>query len=77
MFHEHHSRSLLKSSTWFILAFSITFITLTILSDDWKGALLDAMAVQALKVIVYYIHERLWNKSNFGQKLRKPAIVMK
>jgi uncharacterized membrane protein len=77
MFHEHHSRSLLKATTWFLLAFTITFITLTIINQNWKTGLIEAGAVQALKSFVYYLHERIWNKSNYGQKLKKPAIVMK
>ena len=77
MFHELHSRSVLKASTWFILALALTFITLSILNKDWKTSLVEALLLQIIKAIVYYLHERLWNKSNFGQKLKKPAIVMK
>lgn len=77
MFHEKHSRSLLKSTTWFITAFTITFIILTILSKDWQTGLLESIILQIIKALVYYIHERVWNKSNYGQKLKKPAIVMK
>lgn len=77
MFHELHSRSILKSSTWFFLALFLTFITLSILNKDWKTSLVEALLLQIIKAIVYYLHERLWNKSNFGQKLKKPAIVMK
>lgn len=77
MFHEHHSRSLLKATTWFLIAFSVTFIVLTIVSKDWKTSLVEAVALQALKALFYYFHERLWNKSNYGQRLKKPAIVMK
>jgi len=77
MFHEHHSRSALKSLTWFILAFIVTFVFLSILNQNWKTGLLESISVQIIKAIVYYIHERLWNKSNYGQKLKKPAIVMK
>ena len=77
MFHEHPSRSILKSTTWFVLAFTITFLTLAILNKNWKTSLIEATALQALKAIIYYLHERLWNKSNYGQKLRKPVIVMK
>ncbi|MFA6467065.1 MAG: DUF2061 domain-containing protein [Patescibacteria group bacterium] len=75
MFHELHSRSILKSSTWFILALSLTFITLTILNKDWKTSLLEAIILQIIKAILYYLHERLWNKSDFGQKLKKTALV--
>lgn len=77
MFHEHHSRSFFKSLTWFSLAFIITFVLLSLLNQDWKAGLIDSIALQALKAIIYYFHERLWNKSNYGQKLKKPALVMK
>lgn len=77
MFHEHASRSLLKSVTWFTLAFAVTFISLSLINQDWKTGLLESIMVQALKTVLYFIHERLWNKSNYGQKLKKPAIVMK
>lgn len=77
MFHELHSRSLLKSTTWFIIAFLITFITLTIINKDWKAGLIESILVQMFKTFVYYLHERLWNKSNYGQRLKKPTVVMK
>ena len=77
MFHEHASRSVLKSTTWFLLAFTITFISLALINQDWRAGLAEAVIVQALKSFLYYMHERLWNKSNYGQKLKKPTIVMK
>ena len=77
MFHEHTSRSVLKSATWFTVAFLVTFITLTIITQDWKTSILESTLLQILKTFAYYIHERLWNKSNYGQKLKKPTLVMK
>jgi len=77
MFHEHPSRSALKTTTWFVTAFIMTFIILAILSKDWKTGLLDSIILQIIKASIYYIHERVWNKSDYGQKLRKPTIVMK
>ena len=72
IFHEHHYRSLLKSITWFILAFSLTFITLSVLNKDWKTGFWEAITLQIIKALLYYIHERLWNKSGFGQKIKSP-----
>lgn len=77
MFHEHHSRSFLKSATWFMTALTMTFATLTFLGNDWRTSLFDSIVLQVLKAFIYYLHERLWNKSNYGQRLRKPSIVMK
>lgn len=77
MFHEHHSRSIYKSTTWFLTALALTFITLTYLGNDWRTSLAESLTLQILKAFIYYIHERFWNKSNYGQRLKKPSIVMK
>ena len=60
-----------------MVALTLTFITLSILNKNWKTGLAEAVILQIMKALVYYLHERLWNKSNFGQKLKRPAIVMK
>lgn len=70
MFHERHSRSITKSITWLIVAFAVTFIVLFLLEQDWQSALWHALVIQIVKFIVFYIHERVWNRSNFGQELR-------
>jgi len=75
MFHEHHSRSILKSITWFVTAFTMTFIMLTILSQNWRTGLFQSITLQIIKACVYYIYERVWNKSDFGQKIREANIV--
>ena len=44
-----------------ISRFSILFNILT----------LAAILIQVIKFIFFYFHERIWNKSNFGQSLKK------
>ena len=70
MFHEHHSRSLVKSLTWMLTAFVITTIALYILQRNIVVAAGEAILIQVIKSVFFYIHERLWNKSNFGQSLK-------
>jgi len=70
MFHERHSRTTLKSITWFIVGFLVTFGVLIIFTKDWKVAVFDAGLIQVIKVFFFYLHERLWNRSNYGQHLR-------
>ena len=77
MFQEKPSRSVLKSLTWFLTAFMFTFLVLTILSKNWKVGLTNSIILQIIKAFIYYIHERFWNLSNYGQKLRKPTIAIK
>jgi uncharacterized membrane protein len=78
MFHEHHSRTFIKSITWFFSALVVTFIIMMIISGgDWLKSFVEAIIIQFIKMAVYYLHERIWNKSNYGQRLKKPALVLK
>jgi len=70
MFHEHHFRSVLKSFTWLVVGFSVTFTILVLIARDWKVALLEALLIQAIKFVFFYLHERLWNRTNFGQQIK-------
>jgi len=75
MFHEKHHRTFLKSITWLIVGFSVTFGVLMFFTGSWKDSLLDASLIQILKFIFFYIHERIWNKSNYGQEISISKIV--
>lgn len=63
-------RHLFKTITWRIIASITTFLlTLIIFKDDPNASekATGVMAVETtLKMGFYYVHERLWHKSNFG-----------
>ena len=60
-------RSLAKSITWRVVA-TLTTILLVYL---FTGNVVLSTSVGALefmvKAVIYYIHERVWNMSNFGR----------
>jgi uncharacterized membrane protein len=70
MFHERHSRTIAKSITWRVIAFSSSMIILYILTGNWELSFYHSVVIHSVKTILYYIHERLWNISNFGQELK-------
>jgi len=70
MFHERHKRTIAKSITWRIIAFSSSLIILYIITGNWETSFYHSLIIHTVKTILYYIHERLWNNSNFGQELR-------
>lgn len=58
----------MKSITWRIIAVIVTFIaayafTRKPLESGWI-----AITVNAINMIIYFIHERIWNKISFGRK---------
>lgn len=69
-FHERHHRTLLKSISWFVVGFTISFFVLVYINDDYKMSLIEASAIQAFKFIFFYLHERIWNRSHFGKEYK-------
>ena len=70
MFHEKHTRTIAKSITWRLVAFGATVIVLQLMINDWQTSLIHSVIIHSVKTVLYYIHERLWNISNFGQELK-------
>ena len=63
-------RHLFKTITWRIIASVTTFVLAIIFFKDDPGAIEKATGValveSVLKMLFYYLHERLWYKSKFG-----------
>ncbi len=57
---ESHIRSVVKAVTWRVLATMTTSIIVFFLTGRWETALLVGSIEVVVKLIVYYIHERLW-----------------
>ena len=59
---ESHLRSILKGFSWRIVATSTTIIVSYIVLHDISVALEIGSIEFIAKIIVYYIHERIWLK---------------
>lgn len=75
MFTESNSRSLIKTISWRFFA----TITTAAIVYAFTGRLNIALAVGGieviLKLILYYFHERTWNKISYGKKEIKPKVI--
>lgn len=56
---ESHTRSIVKSITWRIIA--------TLIAAYWVGFHI-AILMNIVQTIAYYIHERVWTKIDWGRK---------
>ncbi len=63
---DHPKRSFLKSLSWRVIAFAVTVIAVYIYSKDVKESLVVGISANAVKILLYYLHERIWNKIKFG-----------
>ena len=68
-------RHIAKTITWRVIASITTFIIALIFFNDdpnvVEKATLVATAEAIIKMGLYYFHERLWYKSNFGLSSRR------
>ena len=60
-------RSLIKAITWRITASLDTFIISYIVTSRFEWATSIALLEIITKAILYYLHERGWNKVNWGR----------
>lgn len=59
---ETNKRSIVKALTWRVLASLATFIISYTLTGDLKAATGIATVQIFVNLLLYYIHERIWNK---------------
>ena len=65
---EEHKRTILKTITWRIIAVLVTMVIVYLYNKDIRESIIISLAANAIKMFLYYIHERMWNKTNFGRK---------
>ena len=64
---DHPKRSLAKAMTWRIVAFLVTIIAIYIYTKDIKESLVVGISANVVKIFLYYVHERIWNRVKFGR----------
>jgi uncharacterized membrane protein len=64
---DSNSRSLLKAISWRITGSIDTFVVSFIITGQFTLAGGIALTEIATKILLYWLHERLWNKINFGR----------
>ena len=68
---ETHARSILKALSWRFIATLITFSTAWLLTGTVDVAIKIGLLDTIIKMGTYYMHERGWNRLDFG-KLEQP-----
>jgi uncharacterized membrane protein len=61
-------RSLTKSLTWRTVALITTFISIYIVSGEIKVAWVGTLLTNSINFILYYAHERAWNRTSWGRE---------
>jgi len=64
---EKRVRSLLKAISWRIVATSTTMFLVFLFTGNLVLSVGVGSLELLLKLVLYYVHERIWNRSNFGK----------
>ena len=62
-----HDSSLIKSLTWRVVALITTFLSIYAVSGELKVAWLGTFLTNSVNFVLYYLHERVWNKTSWGR----------
>lgn len=65
---ESNKRSLVKTISWRLTGSSATFIITYLIAGDFTIAGTVAVIQVIANTLLYYVHERLWNKINWGRE---------
>lgn len=74
---ETHARSLMKTLSWRMAATSTTIILVFLFTGNLVLSAGIGFAEAIIKTLIYYLHERMWNKLNFGRENLTPRMPVK
>ena len=61
-------RSLIKSIVWRIICIVVSILITFLLTARWDLAVALGTLYNAITMVLYYFHERLWNRIKWGMK---------
>jgi len=61
-------RSLAKSITWRLIAIFVTFAVGFVMTNSLEFAASLSLVSNLINFMLYYIHERVWLKINWGRR---------
>ena len=72
---ESNKRSLVKSMTWRIMGIFILGVIAWVFTKSWQITTGVTALFHAIRVVLYYFHERFWNRVNWGLKNKNELTI--
>lgn len=73
---ETTQRSIAKAISWRILATAITTAIALAMTGKWEFAATIGVVDTATKFLIYFGHERLWNRIPYGREQKQPEYII-
>jgi len=64
---EHRKRSLCKTLSWRLFSFLLTVTIIYAYTKKLSQAISVGAGIDLVKMVLYYVHERIWNRVDFGR----------
>ncbi len=61
----------MKAVTWRILGVLVLGVVTWLLTQSWETTTMITVLFHAIQVVLYYFHERLWDRADWGLKKRE------
>jgi len=71
---ETHGRAWLKSLIWRLMGIVILGAISWIITHDWKEMTSITILFHGIRMLLYYVHERIWNRVTWG-RIRHPLSI--
>jgi len=72
---ETHARAWIKSLVWRIFGIVILGFISWIITHSWKEMTIITVLFHSIRVILYYFHERFWEKISWG-RVKHPLSIL-
>lgn len=69
---ESRKRSVVKSIIWRLIATTVTILLAYVWFGEWGSSISLGLTANGIKTILYYLHERLWDRTEFGRRKEVP-----
>jgi len=63
---ETRKRSLTKAIVWRVICIVVSIVTSFLLTARWDVAVAIGGIYNVITMILYYVHERIWNRVKWG-----------
>lgn len=69
------ARSWVKSITWRIFGIVLLGLISYVITRDWKEMAVITAVFHGIRVVLYYVHERVWERIQWG-RVKHPLAVL-
>ena len=72
---DSRKRSVVKSITWRVIGVILLGIISYLITGNWKQMTIITILFHGIRLVMYYYHERLWERISWGKSKHPLAML--